>query len=317
MADFWNKISKKYPNGFSCLAPMEGVTDDLFRQVILRAARPDLFWTEFTNVSSFANQKGRASAIKRFQHKRNQNPILAQIWGTEPEDFAFTAKHLHKLGFSAIDINMGCPDKNVVKTGGGSGLIRTPDLAVEIIKAVQTAGLPVSVKTRLGFSSLDEKEGWIKTLLEQDLAALTVHLRTRKEASKVPAHHELIPWLIELRNRIAPQTLLIINGDIKNYQDGMEMIKNHPGLSGFMIGRGVFGNPFCFEKLQRPHTQKELLSLLKLHLKLFEQASEEDRRPFESLKHFFKIYVRDFPGASELRVKLMECHSVDEASRLL
>ena len=146
--DFW----KQFKPGFSILAPMEGVTDIAFRQVVAKAARPDIFYTEFTNVNSYTSEKGRHNALERFRIEESERPIVPQIWGTRPEMFAETAKALKEMGFLSVDVNMGCPDRHVVATGGGSGLIRTPELAKEIIRATKTAGLPVSVKTRLGYS---------------------------------------------------------------------------------------------------------------------------------------------------------------------
>lgn len=218
-------------------------------------------------------------------------------------------------------------------------MIRTPELALECIAQAKNATtLPVSVKTRLGYTELAEFKGWLPLLLKQDLAALTVHLRTRKEMSKVPAHYELIPEIVELCNTIAPQTKLIINGDIKNLQQVRELAQTYPGVDGFMIGRGVFENPYCFTDHQP--SQQELLELLHLHLDLFDaedakhvaaQAElihnnpefalkmngEVRSLPFEPLKHFFKIYINNFPGASTLRAQLMETHTTDEVRKIL
>lgn len=294
-----------------CLAPMEGVTDLAFRQVIAHAGRPDLFFTEFTNVSSYASEKGRANALERLQISPTDAPIIAQIWGKNPAHFAQTVSALQSLGFSGVDLNFGCPDKHVNKAGGGAQMIRTPDLAVECFRnAVKnSSGLPVSVKTRLGFSFVDEYKTWLPTLLQEHPTALTVHLRTRKEMSKVPAHFELIPEIIELRNKYSPETKLLINGDIKNKAQALELSKKYPELDGFMIGRGVFENPYCFT--DHTPTQQELLDLLHLHLSLYKNSN------FEPLKHYFKIYVRDFPGASDLRTQLMACHSVEDALSIL
>ncbi|MBR3233100.1 tRNA-dihydrouridine synthase family protein [Candidatus Saccharibacteria bacterium] len=294
-----------------CLAPMEGVTDLAFRQVIAHAGRPDLFFTEFTNVSSYASEKGRANALERLQISPTDAPIIAQIWGKNPAHFAQTVSALQSLGFSGVDLNFGCPDKHVNKAGGGAQMIRTPDLAVECFRnAVKnSSGLPVSVKTRLGFSFVDEYKTWLPTLLQEHPAALTVHLRTRKEMSKVPAHFELIPEIIELRNKYSPETKLLINGDIKNKAQALELSKKYPELDGFMIGRGVFENPYCFT--DHTPTQQELLDLLHLHLSLYKNSN------FEPLKHYFKIYIRDFPGASDLRAQLMACHSVEDALSIL
>ena len=235
--NFWNQFEK----GFTILAPMEGVTDIAFRQVIAKAARPEIFYTEFTNVNSYTSEKGRHNALERFRYEPKEQPIVAQIWGTKPEMIAETAQALKELGYKAIDLNMGCPDRHVVATGGGSGLIRTPELAKEGIRAAKTAGLPVSVKTRLGYSRVDEWRGWLTNILEEKPAALTIHLRTKKEMSKVEAHSELVPEILALKNELSPETKLIINGDIKNRLDGQKYIDQ--GADGIMIGRGVFANP--------------------------------------------------------------------------
>ncbi|MDR0887147.1 MAG: tRNA-dihydrouridine synthase [Candidatus Nomurabacteria bacterium] len=311
----WDIIKRKHPNGFSILAPMEGVTNLNFRKVMRKAGRPDVFWTEFTNVSSFANPKGRPNAIKRLKIGRHEQPIVAQIWGVRPDDFTTTANYLRKIGYKAIDINMGCPDKNVVKSGGGSALIRDPELAARIIAATKKAGLPVSVKTRLGFSSVGEWKNWIGFLLKQDLAALTIHLRTRKEMSTPAAHYELLPEIIELRAEIAPKTLLIVNGDVKNTTAGKTLVEKYPEIDGFMIGRGVFEDPFCFKTTPKKPSREELMKLLKYHLKLYAKNSED--LAYDTMKRFFKVYVRDFPGASELRANLMETKSPKEALKAL
>lgn len=296
---------------------MEGVTDAVFRQVIAHAGRPDLFFTEFTNVSSYASEKGRANALERFEIAPTDPPILAQIWGKEPEHFAITSAALEDLGFAGIDINMGCPDRHVNKAGGGAAMIRTPELAVECIKHAQVNanGLPVSVKTRLGFTYVDEWHDWLKLLLSQNLAMLTVHLRTRKEMSKVPAHFELIPEILKLRDEVAPNTKIVFNGDILDRQHAEKLWQKYPEIDGFMIGRGVFANPYCFTN--HTPTKEELLQLLHLHLDLHDQACEKYQRSFEPLKHYFKIYVRDFPGATKLRAALMECHDTTAARQVL
>jgi tRNA-dihydrouridine synthase len=307
------------PKHFLALAPMEGVTDIVFRKVVASAARPDLFFTEFTNVNSYANEKGRSNALARLEFAESEQPIIAQIWGKIPEHFATTAEGLKVMDYQAVDINMGCPDKNVIRTGGGSALIKTPELAAEIISAAKSARLPVSVKTRLGFTRPEEYETWLPHLLKQNLAALTVHLRTRKEMSKVPAHFELIPEILRLRAEIAPNTKLLINGDITDRAHAGQLFDQYPNLDGIMIGRGVFANPFCFEKNPKPHTREEFLALLKLHLDLYDKYNETHETPikFDPLKRFFKIYIRDFPGSADLRAELMETKTPTEARTLI
>lgn len=311
--NFWSEL----PRPFFILAPMEAVTDVVFRHVVASAARPDVFFTEFTNASSYASPAGIHSTRGRLASTSDEHPMVAQIWGTRPEEFAFMARGLADMGYKGIDINMGCPDKTVVKGGGGSGLIRTPELAAQLIASAKEGGLPVSVKTRLGYSATSEWRDWLTHILQQDVVNLTIHLRTRKEMSKVPAHYDLIPEIKKLRDEIAPQTLLTINGDVEDRQHGLELVEKY-GVDGIMIGRGVFHNPFAFETTAREHSREELLDLLRLHLDLFDKYSSElEPRKFEPLKRFFKIYIRDFPGASELREQLMHTKSTDDVRALL
>lgn len=313
MTNFW----KDLPKPFFALAPMEAVTDVVFRHVVAAAAKPDVFFTEFVNASSFCSKKGTISTRGRLEFTDDEQPIIAQIWGKKPDEFAIMSQALAEMGYRGIDINMGCPDKSVVHGGSGSGLIRTPDLAAELIAAAKTSGLPISVKTRLGDTKIDQWQDWLTHLLKQDIANLTIHLRTRKEMSKVEAHYELIPEIKKLRDEIAPQTLLTINGDIRDRQHGEELAKKY-GVDGIMIGRGVFQNPFAFEMPRKEHTKQELLDMLNIHLDLFDKYSSGlEKRKFDPLKHFFKIYVREFDGASELRAKLMLTKNTAEVRELL
>lgn len=312
---------------------MEGVTDVVFRQVVARAGRPDVFFTEFTNVSSFASEKGRDNALERLEIAPSDRPIIAQIWGKNPAHFAELAGALEGLGFSGLDINMGCPDRHVNAAGGGAAMIRTPELAVECLhEAMHATNLPVSVKTRLGYTYTYEYRDWLPVLLKEHPAALTVHLRTRKEMSKVPAHFELIPEILGLKKAFSPETKLIINGDIKDLAQVKTLSEKYPQVDGFMIGRGVFENPYCFTKHEP--TTVELIKLLKYHLELFDRAdakikvkraksisrgADEEVRglPFEPLKHYFKIYVHGFDGASDLRAKMMEAKTTAEVRKVL
>ena len=313
MKNFWHEL----PRPFFVLAPMEAVTDVVFRHVIARAARPDVFFTEFTNASSYCSPAGIHSTRGRLTFTDDEQPMVAQIWGNKPQQFAEMGRGSAEMGYLGIDINMGCPDKSVVKGGSGSGLIKTPELASKLIASAKECGLPVSVKTRLGYSSQEEWRDWLTYLLEQDLVNLTIHLRTRKEMSKVDAHFELIPDIKQLRDEIAPRTLLTINGDVRDRQHGEELVHQY-GIDGVMIGRGIFTNPFAFETENRKHSREELLTLLNNHLDLFDKYSKElEPRRFEPLKRFFKIYIRDFPGASELREQLMHTKTTDEVRYLI
>ena len=392
---------------------MEAVTDVVFRHVVKRAGAPNVFFTEFANATGWVHAGDKAIA-GRLIKTDDEHPLVAQIWGGEPGDMEQFAAHCAKLGFDGIDINMGCPAKSAIKSGGAA-LIRRPDVAVAAIAAAKTAGLPVSVKTRLGYTYVDEWREWLTTILQQDIANLTIHLRTKKEMSKVPAHYELIDDIIKLRDEIAPQTLLTINGDIRDRAQGEELFKVHPGLNGIMIGRGVFSDPFCFARTGTPASYKtiqdprqsqifsetplapdapatatppaleavehsriasapaersrsissgdtsekstpaqecgagdadfyddvrgvsettrkeyseevkisitnhkqELIKLLIYHLNLFDHYQPTLGRPFETLKRFFKIYIRDFDGAKELRDQLMHTKNTSEARQIL
>ncbi|MDR9833111.1 tRNA dihydrouridine synthase [Staphylococcus coagulans] len=310
--NFWREL----PRPFFILAPMEDVTDIVFRHVVSEAARPDVFFTEFTNTASFCHPEGIHSVRGRLTFSEDEQPMVAHIWGDQPEQFREMSIGLAEMGFKGIDLNMGCPVANVAQKGKGSGLILRPEVAAEIIQATKAGGLPVSVKTRLGYYEIDEWKDWLKHVLEQDIANLSIHLRTRKEMSKVDAHWELIEAIKNLRDEIAPDTLLTINGDIPDRQTGLELVEKY-GVDGIMIGRGVFHNPFAFEKEPREHTSKELLDLLRLHLSLFQKYNKDEDRQFKSLRRFFKIYVRDIKGASQLRHQLMNTESIVEARELL
>ena len=300
---------------------MEAVTDVVFRHVVAKAGRPDVFFTEFTNATGWAHAGDKAIG-GRLIKTDDENLIVAQLWGSDPAAMEKLSIHCAELGYDGIDLNMGCPDSSAVKAGGGAGMIRTPEVAYEMIMAAKKSGLPVSVKTRLGYSRVDEWESWLGGILEQDVAVLTIHLRTKKEMSKVPAHFELIDGIKALRDRIAPQTLLVINGDIRDRAHGLEFVEKH-GIDGIMIGRGIFSNPYAFTdnsmlaEQGSEERKQQLIDLLRTHLDLYDTYSGVTNRPFETLKRFFKIYIRDFDGASDLRDKLMHTKSTDEVRALL
>lgn len=311
-ANFWQEL----PRPFFILAPMEDVTDVVFRHVVQEAGAPDVFFTEFTNSDSFCHPDGLASVRGRLVFTEDEQPMVAHIWGDNPEHFRQMSVALAEMGFAGIDLNMGCPVPNVAERGKGSGLILRPEVAGELIQAAKAGGLPVSVKTRLGFTELSEMQAWISHLLKQDIANLSVHLRTRKEMSKAAAHWDLIPELVKLRDAIAPETLLTINGDIPDRKTGEELAEKY-GVDGIMIGRGIFKNPYAFEKIPQEHSSQELLQLLRLQLDLQDQYQEQLPRSIVGLHRFFKIYVKGFPGANDLRIRLMETKSTAEVRQIL
>ncbi|MGY3766288.1 tRNA dihydrouridine synthase [Vagococcus vulneris] len=310
--NFWADL----PKPFFVLAPMEDVTDVVFRHVIKEAGAPDVFFTEFTNSDSYCHPEGKDSVRGRLVFTEDEQPMVAHIWGDNPDYFRQMSLGVAEMGFKGIDINMGCPVPNVANRGKGSGLILRPETATELIADAKAGGLPVSVKTRIGFYETSELEAWLTHLLEQDIANLSVHLRTREEMSKVDAHWDLTPQVVAIRNRVAPQTTITINGDITDRQMGLELADKY-GVDGIMIGRGIFKNPYAFEKEAREHSSGELLNLLRLQLDLQDHYAELVPRSIVGLHRFFKIYVKGFPGASDLRVKLMNTKSTAEVRTLL
>jgi len=310
--NFW----KDLPKPFFILAPMEDVTDVVFRHVVAKAAAPDAYFTEFTNTDAYAHPEGQMSVRGRLRFTEDEQPIVAHIWGDNPEHFKTMSIDMAKKGFKGVDINMGCPVGNVAKNGKGAGLINFPDTAAKLIEASKAGGLPVSVKTRLGYAKIDEWHAWLRHLLEQDIENLSIHLRTRNEMSKYDAHWDVIAGIKELRDEVAPDTLLTINGDIPNYQVGMELVEKY-GVDGIMIGRGIFKDPFAFEKEASEHTTKELLDLFRYHLDLFDENRKIEDRPFKPMRRFFKIYIHGVPGAAELRKNLMETETTDEVRAML
>lgn len=310
--NFWNKLKKP----FFILAPMEDVTDIVFRKVVANAATPDVFFTEFTNSDSYAHVKGVESLRGRLKFDLSEKPIVAHIWGDNPKNFERMSIDLAKMGFDGIDINMGCPAPNVFKHGRGAGLILRPDVASEIIKAAKQGGLPVSVKTRLGHSKISEWKAWLMHLLKQDIANLSIHLRTKTQMSNYDAHWELMPEILKLRDEIAPNTLITMNGDIKDYNMGIELYKKY-NVDGIMIGRGIFHNPFAFDKENKERSTSEYLELFKHHLDLYDKYILEEPSLKKPLHRFFKIYIRDIPGASKLRTKLMDTKETSEMRELI
>jgi len=313
MVNFWQDLSKP----FLALAPMEDVTDFVFREVVADLPRPDVFFTEFVSVEGLMS-KGRKRIIHKLKFSEKQRPIVAQIWGITPESFQESARLVSEMGFDGIDINMGCPERSVTKRGAGAGLIKNHDLVSKIIKAVRAGApnLPVSVKTRLGFNSIVTQE-WISFLLEQKLDALTGHGRIATQMSNGKANWEEIGNAVALKNKICPQTIVIGNGDIKSFSEALAMHQQY-GVDGVMIGRGIFSNPWVFEKTTetRLHSKEENIAALLKHLKLYEETWGSGKH-FEVMKKFFKMYIKDFDGANELRQKLMASKIGSEVIELL
>lgn len=311
MTTLWQQL----PKPIFSLAPMEDVTDTVFRQVILSTGRPHVFFTEFTNVDGLESE-GRDIVAKRLQFTPQEKPLIAQIWGVRPENFFKAAKDLVARGFDGIDLNMGCPQHDVTRHGACSALIKNHSLAKEIIQATKegAGNLPVSVKTRIGFSKIQTEE-WIGFLLEQNLPLITVHGRTAAEMSKVPAHWDEIGKAVQVRDEYKKETLIMGNGDIQSLAEAKEKVATY-GLDGVMIGRGIFHNPWLFKGIDpATKTLRERLKLLKAHVALYKKTWG-DTKPFAILKKYFKIYLSDFEDAANIRAQFMETTTDEEALEL-
>jgi nifR3 family TIM-barrel protein len=340
--NFWRQI-RQQKKPFFALAPMADVTDPAFRVLIAKYGKPDVMWTEFVSANGL-NSAGREVLQRDLAFSEAERPIVAQIFSSDPVNMEASAKLCAELGFDGIDINMGCPDKTIEKQGAGSAMIKTPEVAEAVISAVkrgiQSAGkdIPVSVKTRVGYYTPAIQE-WIGFILKQDIAALTVHARTRKDLSKVPAKWDYIKEVVALRDSVAPETVIIGNGDIISIEDGKQKAKES-GADGIMVGRALFGNPWFFDESReivatlpkrapwilrklpfikkffdtkrkaavskiKPITIEERLKVMVEHAQLFETMLG-DIKNFAIIKKHMKAYVTGFSGAKELRVRLME-----------
>ncbi len=313
MKNFWNKLSKP----IFVLAPMEDVTDTVLRQVIARCGKPDVFFTEFTNVEGMFS-RGERLVSQRLRYTEAERPLVAQIWGACPENFFKAAQKLIDMGFDGIDLNMGCPSSGIVHKGLCSGLINNRSLAQEIIRATQegAAGIiPVSIKTRLGLRKIDFD--WISFVLEQHPDVLTVHARTVSEMSKVPAHWDKLKTVTDIRNSMNSKTLIIGNGDVKSLDEAKQKVAES-GVDGVMIGRGIFDNPYLFSGhiSLSDKTPEEKMQLLLDHMQLW-QGTWGDTKHFPILRKFFKVYASGFPGAQELRIQLMETQSPEETKQIV
>lgn len=286
------------------LAPMADVTDPAFRRIVAKYGKPDVMWTEFVSADglAFAPEEGRKKLVADLQFSEGERPIVAQFFTARPETMEKAAVLARELGFDGIDINMGCPDASIEKQGAGAAMMKDAGRAKEVIAAAkQGAGdLPVSVKTRVGFNTV-EIETWLPEILSAELSAITVHARTRKEMSKVPARWEFVKRAVELRNEHAPSTLILGNGDVLTLAAAKQKVEE-TGCDGVMIGKGIFGNPWLWSG-ETPDLHTRLRVLIE-HIRLFEELLPH--KSFHIMKKHFKAYVHGFDGAADLRTKLME-----------
>ncbi|MFA5791576.1 MAG: tRNA-dihydrouridine synthase [Candidatus Paceibacterota bacterium] len=322
---FWKKLKKP----FFCLAPMSDVTDIAFRYMLAKYSKDRenkdriVFWTEFVSADGLCNKLGRKKLSHILKYSERERPIVAQVFGANPENMKKACQYIASCGFDGIDINMGCPDRSVVSQGAGAGLIKTPELARKIIQGayagVKSAGcnIPISVKTRIGFNK-EDINNWIGELLKEDISILTIHLRTAKELSLVPANWNYIKKIKELIKKSGKEILLIGNGDVKDLKDAEEKALKY-GCDGIMIGRGVFGNPWFFSSKNDPNiSTEEKLKILIEHTQIFDkELSGPKHKNFTVMKKHFKAYVNGFEGAKELRVKLMETENTKEVKNIV
>ncbi len=310
---FWDKLKKP----IMVLAPMANVTDVAFRRIIAKYSKPsgpDVMWTEFVSADGLSSA-GQKKLLVDLEYSESERPIVAQLFSGNPEKMYEAGKLVKELGFDGLDINMGCPDRSIEKSGAGAALIKNPALARAVLRAAKEGAypLPVSVKTRLGYNK-DELEVWLSELLAEKPSAITVHARTRKEMSKVPAHWERVKRAVEIRNELKSETLILGNGDVMNIADAYKRIAE-TGADGVMLGRAIFGTPWLFSEKSAPELRQRLHVMVE-HTKLFEELLGKHKN-FAIMKKHFKAYVEGFTGAKELRVKLMETETAGEGETLV
>jgi nifR3 family TIM-barrel protein len=312
MSNFWLKLNKP----IFVIAPMANVTDVAFRAMFAKYGKPDVMWTEFVSADGLC-LPGKKMLLRDLEFSDAERPIVAQLFSGHPDKMYEAAKLVQELRFDGLDINMGCPDKAVEKQGAGAGHIRNPDIAIEVIKAAKRGApnIPISVKTRIGYNK-DEIDTWIPKILKEGVAALTVHLRTRKEMSDVDAHWDVMPRIVAIKNEIAPDTILLGNGDVVSIEDGKSKVMQS-GCDGAMVGRGIFGNPWFFSgKSLNDISPEERLKVMLEHSREF-NTKLGDIKSFSIMKKHFKAYVSGWDGAKELRVKLMECDDLEAVEKVV
>lgn len=320
--NFWNQL----PKPILVLAPMADVTDAAFRRVIAKYGKPDVTWTEFVSADGLvrATEDGKRKLMKDLIFSHEERPIVAQLFSATPQYMEQAARLCKDLGFDGIDINMGCPDKSIEKQGAGAAMIKNPESARAIIRAAKIGGggLPVSVKTRIGYNK-DELETWLPELLSENPAVVTIHARTRKEMSLVPARWEHIQRAVEIRNEMGSSALIFGNGDVLNLEDAKQKV-SESGADGVMLGRAIFGNPWLFsdfdtkrkETIDDPKVIRHTLEVLLEHTKLFEELLG-DTKNFAVMKKHYKAYVSGFDNSKELRIKLMEANNSGEVENVI
>ncbi len=298
---------------------MADVTDVAFRSIIAKYGKPDVSWTEFVSADglALAPEEDRKKLLKGLEYSEAERPIVAQFFTSTPEHMKQAAELAYKLGFNGVDINMGCPDKGVEKQGAGAMLLKDVEKARALIRAAKEGahGLPVSIKIRTGYNK-PNLETWLPEILKESPAVVTIHARTRKEMSKVPADWSMVKRAVEIRDASGQETLILGNGDVVDIDDAKKKCKEF-GCDGVMLGRAIFGNPFLFSSsAEHWNNVKKRLEVLVEHTKLFETLLGGYKN-FATMKKHFKAYVSGFDGAAELRAELMEASNADEVEAII
>ncbi len=286
---------------------MSGITDAAFRSILAKYGKPDVIFTEFVSCDGLCSD-GKEKLLLQLKYDESERPIVAQLFGSNPINFYESAKICAKLGFDGIDINMGCPDKNVVKQNAGADLIQNRLLAGKIIQLTKkgAGNIPVSVKTRLGYNEIKTKK-WIGFLLKQDLTAIIIHGRTKKQGYAGQVHWNEIAKAKKMTQKMSIKTLIIGNGDVKTLKE-TNLLAEKYNLDGIMIGRALLSNPFLFNKDNLTISKKT--EVLVEHAKLFEKLYPN--RNFSEIKKFYKAYISGFSEASKFRLKLMKANNAKE-----
>ena len=322
------------------LAPMDGVTDFAFRHIVTKYAKPDLLFTEFTSVEGIC--AGATKMLRAFIFEEEERPIIAQLFGITPNAFYKSTILAATLGFDGVDINMGCPAKGIATKGSGAGLITTPQLAREIIKACKRAAtdwangtsiedvdlpetiiqyakdnrvitkrrvLPISVKTRIGYNKniIDE---WISNIIEEHPTTITVHGRTLKQMYTGKADWEAIAKAGELCKQAGIKVLG--NGDIQNIKEAYEKITQY-NLNGVLIGRATLGNPWIFNGTEP--TIKQRLETTLEHAQYYQKIVGTEH--FTPVRKHLAWYCRGFNNASDIRLKLIQANSAEEVQEII
>jgi nifR3 family TIM-barrel protein len=312
---FWEDLEKP----MMLLAPMEDVTDNAFREIIAKYGKPDAMYTEFTSADGVMSE-GRENVIHRFEYNDTQRPIVAQIFSKNPKKMEETTRFCVKMGFDGVDINMGCPKDNICRQGSGCGMIRTPKVAQEVIRAAQkgAAGeIPITVKTRLGYYKKEEYKEWVKYLLDTEPVKLTMHGRTKKDMSNPPADWDYIAKVVELRDSLGSDAYIIGNGDVTSLEDANQKVEEF-GVDGVMIARGIFGNPWLFNKNIKKEDLplEEVLEVLLEHVELYDNYFKW-RKNFHYLRKHFKSYISGYHNIKELRHNLLHSNNSEEVKDII